>query len=110
MDHRTKSFPSMALDAFAFLNDLGFFSSTEVPDDTNRRPLAITARFHRSDVEVETALVLEPGGEDAVCTIVRSTAVGEQALSPRVARKGHEMTKALRAHSAEVQALLAARS
>ena len=108
MDYRIKSFESEAVRKSAFLSELGFVSSAELPEDAHRRPLAVKTTFRTSDVEIETALVMEFGGDDAVVTTVR-TVDGERRLKPRAARKTHEMTKALSEHAKAVRALLAER-
>jgi hypothetical protein len=60
----------------------------------NRRPIALTVTFIGAMSTVETSLTLAPVGEDYVRTTI-SSVHGVRELTPLVARKGHELRKAL---------------
>lgn len=105
MDWRVKTFESEAETAFSFLLDNGFDLAAEAPADVRRYPRTLAVRFISADSTVRTALTLGFAGEDEVHTTVLTTD-GSATFGPRVAHKGHEMRKALRAQAAEVQDFL----
>lgn len=92
--------------AFSFLTDQGFTAAVEPVADAGWRPAGAVVRFQSSDVAVETTLSLGFAGEDGICTTLFTTG-GSTDFGPVVAHKGHEMTKALQQHAAEVRAVLA---
>jgi hypothetical protein len=106
VDYRAKSFEEEATRAFAFLAELGCERHASGVGEPSRRPFAQTIVFHGPDVRVETTLVLEFGGDDSVVTTL-AIPDGLHQLPELVARKGHEMRKALATHAGEVQRLLA---
>lgn len=106
MDHRVKTFEDEATRAFAFLGELGCEHQGSAAGEPSHRPFAQTVTFHGPGVRVETTLVLEFGGDDSVATTLAMTDATYQ-LPELVARKGHEMRKALAIHAGEVQRLIA---
>jgi hypothetical protein len=106
VDHRVKTFEDEATRAFAFLVELGCERHASAAGEPPHRPFAQTVAFHGPDVRVETTLVLEFGGDDSVATTLATTN-GIHRFPELVARKGHEMRRALATHAEEVRRLLA---
>jgi len=94
VDHRLETFEAEARHAFGFLAERGFIPTVELPEDMTRRPIVLTARFIGAMAAVEPSLSLAIDGEDYVKTTINSVD-GTRELAPLVARKGHELRKAL---------------
>ena len=105
VDWRVKNFDASARQAFAFLTDAGFTVGTEWPADVHRRPISLRVNFIGAETRVEASLSLGLGGEDYLQT--RVVAVdGTSDLEPIIARKGHELRKALGSHGRQTKVLL----
>ena len=105
VDWRIKTFDREVASAFGFLTETGFEHSVEPPNNVGRLPCSTTVRFRTPETVVEVSLTLAFAGEDAVETSVQ-TVDGNHRLGPSVARKGHEMRKALREQAVAARRIL----